>query len=62
MQDKATATWVIAGVLIGAMLLLSYYPSNETIAEPHMTYGVHQDTLGSVFSENVGTSVNKLTN
>ncbi len=62
MQDKATATWVIAAVLIGAMLLLSYFPSTESTAEPHLTYGAHQDTLGTVLGENIGATVNKFTN
>ncbi len=62
MQDKATATWVIAAALIGAMLLLSYFPSKETTAESHLTYGAHQDTLGTVLGENIGATVNKFTN
>jgi hypothetical protein len=58
MQNKLTTTWLIVAILIGAMMALSYLPTEAPSQEVPVSYEQNLDTLESYASEFVpGNSV-----
>ena len=51
MQDRFTGTWIIAALLIGLMMFVSYFPSDAPSSEVPISYEQHMDTFNSSVSD-----------